>query len=151
MLRSLRESLEGFVMGCLIADHGNETWSTPILLSSGMWHCCRSSLTFWRNVLPDSLGLRRRPSKQSDPKDGGSSFLWNVGEHLSDYMAPHPRGQLLLREPDIQRGVPFFPDVFFVYLIDMGTNQQGANQAYAPLPKLLEKWNQNWERKKEIH
>jgi hypothetical protein len=56
-----------------------------------------SSLMFWKNIFPPSLGSECMPNKLSwlgvcfNPEDGGNTFLRNVDEHLSNYMPSHSR------------------------------------------------------------
>jgi hypothetical protein len=46
-------------------------------------------MTYQRNILPASVGLKNKLSDQSDPEDEGPRYLQNVSKLLSDYMASH--------------------------------------------------------------
>jgi hypothetical protein len=71
-----------------IHDEFCHLWCNAISLN-------KSSLMFWRHMLPPSLGLKGRPSKEQQEAGGkqdGSSFnLQNCGELLQSYTTLHPR------------------------------------------------------------
>jgi hypothetical protein len=52
----------------------------PELLSFGTWRC----VTWW--IVAD---VSEQPGASTSPKDGGSTFLRNVGNDLPDYTALH--------------------------------------------------------------
>jgi hypothetical protein len=82
----------------------NEYYEVFYLLGCNAMQSAENQLTFWRNMLPPSSGVKSKASficcllyagfllgLLFSPEDGGDMFLQKVGRFSTGYMALYPR------------------------------------------------------------